>query len=112
MNYKEFRQTYKTSLKKYPDIDTLFCYLEDDSAITETITHYTKKGGRWIETETKKALIPARYYYNVLDAVPFFKNLGGYERIETNYTKYGLIPARVTSINPSRDEKTVRSYKF
>lgn len=111
MNYKEFRASYKATLKKYPDIDTLFCFL-DSKVITETITHYTKKGGRWIETETKEALIPARYYYNVLDAVPFFKNLGGYERIETKYTKHGLIPVRVTSINPSRDEKTVRSYKF
>lgn len=111
MNYKEFRATYKATIKKYPDIDSLFCFLESE-IITETITHYTKKGSRWIETETKEALIPASYYYNVLDAVTFFRNLGGYERVETNYTKYGLIPVKVTSINPSRDEKTVRSYKF
>ena len=112
MNYKEFRQTYKSSLKKYPDIDTLFCYLENDSIITETITHYVKRGSKWIETEKTTGHIPALYYFNVIDSVYFFRNLGGYEKIEKSYTKYGLIPTTINSINPSRDEKTVRTYIF
>lgn len=112
MNYKEFRQTYKKSLKKYPAIDRLFDFLEDDSIITETITHYIKKGSRWIVSYSATGKIPAAYYFNVIDSVDFFRNLGGSERVTTNYTKYGLIPTTINSINPSRDEKTVRLYSF
>lgn len=111
MNYKEFKTTYKRTLKKYYNLDKIFDLL-DKKVIQETETHYTKSGTKWIETETKTATINGLYYMNVIDSIWFFRGLGGSEIIKKSYTKYGLLPTCINSINPSHDKKTVRFYNF
>lgn len=49
---------------------------------------------------------------NVFDAVQFFKDLGGYEKVSCGYTKAGYLPDELLSISPNRTEKTVRKYYF
>jgi hypothetical protein len=49
---------------------------------------------------------------NSIDATPFFKNLGGIERVEYCNTRYGRIPCKIISISPDRQERTIRTYTF
>lgn len=51
-------------------------------------------------------------YFNYLSSVEFFKNLGGYERIEKGYTIAGYIPTKLTSISPNKDIKIIRQFKI
>lgn len=110
MTYNEFKNNYKWIIKNAPDVTGL--YGIDDKIVTITETRYTKRGGRWIETETKTNQVTPEYYLNGVDAVPFFRNLGGFERLNKAYTKYGLIPVESISINPDRTIKVVRRYVF
>lgn len=58
--------------------------------------------------ETKK--IPADWYHNYFDAVPFFRNCGGSESVQMGYTYAGYLPVQLTSISPERDKKIVRRF--
>ena len=51
-------------------------------------------------------------YFNYLSGVEFFRNLGGYEKVEKSYTHKGHIPTRLTSISPNKDTKVVRKFKL
>jgi hypothetical protein len=110
MTYKEFKNTYKWLVKNYPDTTSL--YGVEGDIITVTETHYIKQGTTWKETETETRAINATYYLNTVDAVPFFRGLGGHERITKNYTRYGLIPTEISSTSPDGKNKTVRRFKF
>lgn len=110
MTYKEFKTTYKWIIKRNPDITSL--YGVEEKVITVTETRYTKRGARWQEVETTTEKVNAEYYMNTVDAVPFFRGLGGHERIITAYTRYGLIPVEVHSTRPDGKAKTVRRFKF
>ena len=111
--YNEYKETYKNSLKAYPDLSSVFS--EDAPAnICLSCFHYKKSGSRWVETDFEARMIDCIFYTNIVDpnAIRFFRNLGGYERVIKNYTKFGFIPVEVISINPSRTEKTVYRFKF
>ena len=110
MSYDEFKKTYKWALKQYPDASYLFG--NDKIKITMTTTNYEKSGSRFVETDKDTKDITWEQYFNVIDATPFFKNLGGTERITKSYTKAGYIPTRITSVSPDRNKKTVREIRF
>lgn len=57
-------------------------------------------------------VVPAQWYYNTFDAVPFFRSLGGTETVSTTYCVAGYLPYSVTSISPDRQTKIVRSFFF
>lgn len=40
------------------------------------------------------------------------RNLGGYERTNKAYTKYGYIPTEQISISPDRTKKTIFYFSF
>ena len=82
--------------------------------IEETIINFVKNGSRWTETDRKTATIPEEYHHNATapETIKFFRNLGGYERTERNYTRAGYVVTRIISINPTRTERTIREYKF
>lgn len=109
MTYTEFKNTYKALLKKYPEISELYG-TENIYKITETKTKYDKVGSRWKEIEKIEKETIAEFYCNVFDAVPFFRNLGGYERVEMGYTIAGYIPTVSTSISPDKETKVIRKY--
>jgi len=110
MTYKEWKKTYNWIIKKTPDITSL--YGKEEKCIKLIETRYIKHGTKWTETETKTEIITPEYYMNTVDAVPFFRNLGGRERLITAYTKYGLIPVEVHSTRPDGKEKVVRRFAF
>lgn len=109
MNYNEFKSNYKWMLKKYYAIENTFGY---DLQIDCIIEHYEKSGNRWLLTDSKTEKADNEYYYNTVDAIPFFKNLGGSEKVDIKATKYGYIPYKITSISPCRTEKTIRTFVF
>ena len=76
----------------------------------QTKTEYNKVGSRWKETEKTEKETTIEFYCNVFDAVPFFKNLGGYERVEMKYTIAGYIPIISTSISRDKEKKVIRKY--
>ncbi len=110
MNYSEFRNTYKWMLKKYYNISNIWGHDLQADCIIE---NYIKIGKKWILQETKTDNnISNEYYYNTIDAIPFFRNIGGYEGITTKCTKYGVIPYKINSISPDRTQKTIRTFIF
>lgn len=114
MTYAEIKKTYPRLFKKYPETSNLYTGNEDEKPIMYTMRHYTKSGSRWKLTEEEKTACSYITYYNIVDpaASAFFKNLGGYERTECNYTKCGFIPVKCVSISPDRTEKTERTFTF
>ncbi len=110
MTYNEIKTNYKWTVKKAPDVINLRDI--DGRFITLTETRYTKRGGRWTETESTTELIPVEFYLNSVDAIPFFKNLGGREKLVLAYTQYGHIPVEIQSISPYGENKTVRRFTF
>lgn len=86
------------------------------AVITMTRTEYerTDSGKSWARkpVDTETATVSAENYYNCVDAIPFFRNLGGTERVERGYTAFGYIPVRLTSVSPDRKRKIVREWRF
>ena len=108
MTYQEFRETYKSVIKKFPETPYLF----GNTNITKVKIEYEKRGSRWKQVKTETAIVDYVHYFNVFDAIWFFRNLGGYERTEMAYTTQGYIPIRQISISPDRTRKIVYEFKF
>ena len=110
MNYKEFRDTCSWMLKMYPDTDLI--YADDmDEIIGKCIcTNYIKSGSRWKEIGKGTKEMSRQFYMNCVDAIPFFRRLGGIERVSKGYTYIGYIPTEISSINPDKTKKTKREF--
>lgn len=110
MTYQDFRKTYYRTLKKYPGMNRIyFSDMYTDIGYFRTV-NYEKKGSRWVETGRRVEKLTPAFYCNSVDAMPFFRNIGGYERAELGYTYYGYLPHILTSINPDRTKKIVRTF--
>lgn len=114
MNYTEFKKEYKKALKAYPDASYLFTDSEDVEEISLTCKHYVKNGSKWEEASSRSEMVNYLHYMNVVDprTIQFFKNLGGYEKVNKGYTCKGYLPIEVISISPDRTEKTVYKFTF
>ena len=113
MTYQEFRKTYRWMLSHYTGTYQVYCDRFDDAIIGKCITtRYEKRGTRWHEIErTREDMTPA-FYCNCVDAVPFFRGLGGSERVECSYTCLAYLPVRISSISPDKQTKIVREFQF
>lgn len=113
MLYNEFKETYDFMVKKYPDTTYLYTDKEAPEKIfTVSIIHQVKSGRNWHTTEAKTEKADFIYYSNVVDAIPFFRNLGGRETVSCSYTKAGYIPTKIISTNPGRTERTIREFNY
>ena len=104
---------YKWTLKNYPGTSTLF-YTDSSYTFRIEIVTYERpvKNSKWIETARKIELIDNRFYFNTIESTPFMRTIGGYEKIELNYTKFGYIPVKVVSISPDKVKKIERRFIF
>lgn len=107
-SFKELKEIYSWSFKQYPDVTSVIGYKN----IGFEQTNYTKQGSKWIEGKKESSNVDWEFYLNTIDAVPFFKNMGGKEKLDVKYTKVGKVPFQVTSINPDGTEKIVRTFNF
>ena len=109
MSYQEFRHTYSDALKKWPDLAEGY---GRNYQIQLTTENYQKSGSRWELVESSTETVPFEWYMNAIDASPFFKNLGGKEKISKSYTVMGLVPVEIVSTSPDGTERTIRRYKI
>ena len=83
--------------------------------ITLTTERYerTSSGKSWKKNpvESNKSIINSENFKNIISSIPFFRNLGGSERVTKGYTIAGYIPVELTSISPDKETKIVRKFK-
>ena len=83
--------------------------------ITLTTKKYerTSSGKSWKKdpVETNEEVISPKKFELIISSIPFFRDLGGSERVTKGYTVAGYIPVELSSISPSRETKIVRSFK-
>ena len=83
--------------------------------ITLTTERYerTSSGKSWKKNpvETNEEVISPKKFELIISSIPFFRDLGGSERVTKGYTVAGYIPVELSSISPSRETKIVRSFK-
>lgn len=112
MTYSEFKAAYKWTLKKYPDTSDIFREDMTEKIGVLIIRSEKKSGSKWVETKKTEKQFSRENYFNAVDAIPFFRNLGGTETVTCNYTKYGYIPVKVISTSPDGSERRIYIYKF
>lgn len=81
---------------------------------TEVYTR-TASGKSWTAkpAETMTENVTREHYLNFVNSTRFFNGLfGGTARNYYGYTAAGYIPVKCTSVNPSRTEKHVVTFKF
>ena len=73
----------------------------------------TSSGKSWKKNpvETNEEVISPKKFELIISSIPFFRDLGGSERVTKGYTVAGYIPVELSSISPSRETKIVRSFK-
>ena len=109
MTYSEFKKSYRVTLKHYPATSALF---EVENVGVCRITTESKNGKSWKASDVKTEEMNFEYYFNTLEAIPFFRNLGGRERVTNAQTQYGYIPVKLTSISPDGNTRTIREFIF
>lgn len=91
-------------------------YRFKDYKITLIETRYEKtaSGKSWKKNPTIEEVTEIKFenYFNYISSIEFFKNIGGYERVEKAHTIIGYIPIQITSISPNKETKVVRKFKF
>lgn len=85
----------------------------EDFAIL-TLETQEKVNSKWFTTETETKTISKEFYNNITDekAIRFFRNLGGIETVQRNYTKMGYIPVRILSTSPNRETRIIRTFEI
>lgn len=80
--------------------------------LTEKEFSRTASGKGWKSKPdtVKQEIIPAEYYYNYCNSIPFFKRLGGSETVDFGYTCAGYVPTEIRSISPDYTRKIVRRF--
>ena len=73
----------------------------------------TSSGKSWKKNpvEIDEEIISPKKFELIISSIPFFRDLGGSERVTKGYTVAGFIPVELSSISPSRETKIVRSFK-
>lgn len=79
-----------------------------------TLETQEKQGSLWITTETETKTILKSFYNNLIDerAIRFFRNLGGIETVQRDYTKMGYLPVRILSTSPNRQTRIIRTFEI
>lgn len=88
--------------------------MKNETYATMTTENQEKQGSKWVTVETETKKITKEFYRNIVDpqAIRFMRNLGGIETIQKNYTCFGYIPVRILSTSPSKEKRTIRTFKF
>ena len=79
-----------------------------------TMETQEKVNSKWFTVESEQKTISKSFYNNLVDerAIRFFRNLGGIETVQRNYTKMGYIPVRILSTSPNRQTRIIRSFEI
>jgi hypothetical protein len=80
--------------------------------ITLTKENYFKDGKKWTLSETETELIDLKTVERIADSVKFFRRLGGTETLVKGYTCAGYNPVKLTSTNPDKTARTIRTFNY
>ena len=88
--------------------------MKNENFAVLTMETQEKQGSKWITTEIESKTISKEFYNNITDerAIRFFRNLGGIETVQRNYTKMGYIPVRILSTSPDRQRRIIRTFEI
>lgn len=80
----------------------------------ETIKQEKKQGTKtvWETVETEEKTITERELKNIEESLTFFRNLGGSETMQRNYTVAGYKPFKLTSTSPDKQNRSIRKFKY
>lgn len=113
MTYQEFRKTYKWMLDHYTGTHQVYQNDFDHAILGKvTTTRYERRGSRWVEVDRKREDLTPAYYCNAVDAVPFFRGLGGTERVTCGHTPLAYLPVKISTVSPDKQRRTVREFQF
>ena len=113
MNYNDFRKTYAWTLKNYHGTHELYNTDFYGAIIGKcTTTRFEKRGNAWREIAKETESVSPAFYFNTVDAIPFFRNCGGRERVSCGYCVRGYVPLAIDSISPDGTAKTRRVFKL
>lgn len=116
MSYASFCTTYAWMLKNYPGTDRVYraggFYTEPIGTVTELRYERSSSRGRWRLVKSSTEPLTGAYYSNSVDAIPFFRRLGGREHVSLGYTKLAYLPIEIVSTSPDKLQKTIRSFDF
>ena len=73
----------------------------------------TSSGKSWKKNpvETNEEIITPKKFELIISSIPFFRNLGGSERVTKGYTIAGYIPVELSSISPDKKTKIIRKFR-
>lgn len=108
MTYEEFKKTYSYALKHFPGVSSI----KLDAPVAVSVERQEKISGRWVTSTKKAENFTGENYLNTVESIPFFKKLGGTEKVSKAYTKYGLIPVEIVSTSPDKSERVIRKFSF
>ena len=66
----------------------------------------------WETYKTEERDIDKREHFNMVDAAPFFRRLGGSETLQREYTCRGYVVTRIISTRPDRLERRIFTFDF
>ena len=112
MTYAEWKKDYSWMIKKYPGTDRIYGRNMEEKLGTQYRIEYAKVGSRWKLVRKQTESFNRIQYANTLDAVPFFRGLGGRETVTCGYCKLAYLPLEIVSLSPDRSVKVVRQFVF
>ena len=99
-------------LEKYPGTDCIYGRDMLEKLGTLDRIDYEKVGNRW-EVVSKQSVSFSRIWYaNTVNAIPFFRSLGGRETVTCGYCKLAYLPIKIVSIAPGEKRKAVLQFRF
>ena len=83
--------------------------------ITLTKLSQTRKPGTktaWQTDQTEVRVITEAQYNSTIDACPFFRRMGGSERLTREYTSWGYKVTQIISTRPDREARSIFRFTF
>lgn len=78
-----------------------------------TRTKFIRNTNVWAIGEPEEvSRITEERYNNIVEASPFFENLGATEKITKAYTRKGYKTVQIVSTNPEKTIKVIRIFNF
>ena len=86
------------------------------NVLCETVNYIDNpnKAGKWILKSSSTEYVSEEFVKapSEKSTLSFFRRLGGYESVQTGYTKDGVKVHKLTSINPDKSFKCVRTFIY
>ena len=83
--------------------------------ITLTKLSQTRKPGTktaWQTDQTEVMEITEAQYNSTIDACPFFRRMGGSERLTREYTSWGYKVTQIISTRPDKQARSIFKFSF